>query len=245
MEYLSRQRYCSPCLFRKVKIGKLPFSYFHSFHFIHLFINFKNITKMKVRDLKSLLAGVDENLEVGISYWDFTLFLKGAGVKNGMLHLEFGDTRPEAVPTPGSEVSTATTTTNINSHETEDGAPVPEDEEQPIPDSAEYTIGTLTTVSDPNGNEIKCWPISNSAGLVGYLRKKDLLQERTASEAASRNTAFRYWKLVSNHEIALLKAIRKFIADELSVSASLWTTEGTLFGEAETNVAPLVYFPEV
>lgn len=187
---------------------------------------------MKVRDLKSLLAGVDENLEVGISYWDFTLFLKGAGVKNNMFHLEFGDTRPEA--TPGPEVST----TNINSHETED-------EEQPIPDSAEYTIGALTTVSDPNGNEIKCWPISNSAGLVGYLRKKDLLQERTSSEAASRNTAFRYWKLVSNHEIALLRTIRNFIADELSMSARLWTTEGTLFGEAGTNVAPLVYFPEV
>lgn len=195
---------------------------------------------MKVRDLKSLLAGVDENLEVGISYWDFTLFLKGAGVKNDMFHLEFGDTRPETLeygPTPGSEVPQATT----NSHETEDDAPVA----TPVPDSAEYTIGALTTVSDPNGNNIKCWPINNSAGLVGYLRKKDLLQERTSSEAASRNTAFRYWKLVSNREEGLLKAIRKFIADELSVSASLWTTEGTLFGEAGTNVAPLVYFPEV
>lgn len=200
---------------------------------------------MKVRDLKSLLADVDENLEVGISYWDFALFLNGAGVKNNMFHLEFGYARPEAGPTPGPEVPQATTTTNINSHETEDDAPVPEDEEQPIPDSAEYTIGALTTVSDPNGNEIKCWPISNSAGLVGYLRKKDLLQERTSSEAASRNTAFRYWKLVSNREEGLLKAIRKFIADELSMSARLWTTEGTLYGEAGTSVAPLVYFPEV
>lgn len=203
---------------------------------------------MKVRDLKSLLTGVDENLEVGISYWDFTLFLKGVGVKNDMFHLEFGDTRQEALeyaPTPGPEVSAATTTTNINSHESEDDAPVPEDEEQPIPDSAEYTIGALTTVSDPNGNEIKCWPISNSAGLVGYLRKKDLLQERTSSEAASRNTAFRYWKLLSNREEDLLKAIRNFIADELSMSARLWTTEGTLYGDAGTNVAPLVYFPEV
>lgn len=203
---------------------------------------------MKVRDLKSLLAGVDENLEVGISYWDFTLFLKGAGVKNDMFHLEFGDTRPEALeyaPTPGSEVPQATTTTNINSHETEDDAPVPDSEEsEDVPDSAEYTIGALTTVSDPNGNGIKCWPISNSAGLVGYLRKKDLLQERTSSEAASRNTAFRYWKLVSNHETALLRTIRNFIADELSMSARLWTTEGTLFGEAGTSVAPLVYFPE-
>ena len=195
---------------------------------------------MKVRDLKSLLAGVDENLEVGISYWDFTLFLKGAGVKNDMFHLEFGDTRPEALeygPTPGSEVPQATT----DSHDTEDDAPVP----APVPDSTEYSIGTLTTVSDPNGNEIKCWPISNSAGLVGYLRKKDLLQERTPSEAASRNTAFRYWKLVSNREEGLLKAIRKFIANELGMSARLWTTEGTLYGEAGTNVAPLVYFPEV
>lgn len=197
---------------------------------------------MKVRDLKSLLAGVDENLEVGISYWDFTLFLKGAGVKNDMFHLEFGDTRPEAPeygPTSGSEISQATTTTN--SHDTEDDAP----DAAPVPDSTEYSIGTLTTVSDPNGNEIKCWPISNSAGLVGYLRKKDLLQERTSNEAASRNTAFRYWKLVSNHEEGLLKAIKKFIADELSMSTSLWTTEGTLYGEAGTSVAPLVYFPEV
>lgn len=197
---------------------------------------------MKVRDLKSLLTGVDENLEVGISYWDFTLFLKGAGVKNDMFHLEFGDTRPEAGTTPGPEVPTATT--NINRHDAEES----EEGDAPDPEAAhssvEYTIGTLTTVSDPNGNEIKCWPISNSAGLVGYLRKKDLLQERTASEAASRNTAFRYWKLVSNREEDLLKAIRKFIADELSMSASLWTTEGTLYGEAGTSVAPLVYFPE-
>lgn len=193
---------------------------------------------MKVRDLKSLLTGVDENLEVGISYWDFTLFLKSAGVKNDMFHLEFGDTRSEEAPTPEPEVSQAITTTN--SHESEDDAPVA----APVPDSVEYTIGALTTVSDPNGNEIKCWPINNSAGLVGYLRKKDLLQERTSSEAASRNTAFRYWKLVSNREEGLLKAIRKFIADELSMSARLWTTEGTLFGEAGTSVAPLVYFPE-
>lgn len=195
---------------------------------------------MKVRDLKSLLTGVDENLEVGISYWDFTLLLKSAGVKNDMFHLEFGDTRPEALeygPTPGSEA------TNINRHD----APVPDTEGDaaPVPDSTEYSIGTLTTVSDPNGNEIKCWPISNSAGLVGYLRKKDLLQGRTSSEAASRNTAFRYWKLVSNREEGLLKAIRKFIADNLSMSARLWTTEGTLYGEAGTSVAPLVYFPEV
>lgn len=191
---------------------------------------------MKVRDLKSLLAGVDENIEVGISYWDFTLFLKGAGVKNDMFHLEFGDTRPEYGPTPGPEVST-------NRHDAEEEGDAPDPEV--APSSTEYTIGTLTTVSDPNGNEIKCWPISNSAGLVGYLRKKDLLQERTSSEAASRNTAFRYWKLVSNREEGLLKAIRKFIADELSMSARLWTTEGTLYGEAGTSVAPLVYFPEV
>ena len=201
---------------------------------------------MKVRDLKSLLAGVDENLEVGISYWDFTLFLKDAGVKNNMFHLEFGDTRPEALeyePTSGSEVPTATT--NIDRHDVEESEEGDAPDPEVAPSSAEYTIGALTTVSDPNGNNIKCWPINNSAGLVGYLRKKDLLQERTSSEAASRNTAFRYWKLVSNREEGLLKAIRKFIADELSVSASLWTTEGTLFGEAGTNIAPLVYFPEV
>ena len=196
---------------------------------------------MKVRDLMGLMEGVDENLEVGISYWDFTLMLKSAGIKNGIFHLEFGDTRNIGADAPDSE----------DAPEAE-GAPIPEGEAlAPTtgtvngPTLEEYTIGALTTVSDPNGNEIKCWPISNSAGLVGYLRKKDLLQERTSSEAASRNTAFRYWKLVSNREEGLLKAIKKFIADELDMGASLWTTEGTLYGETGTNVAPLVYFPEV
>lgn len=198
---------------------------------------------MKVRDLKSLLTGVDENFEVGISYWDFTLFLKSAGVKNDMFHLEFGDTRSEALeygPTPGSEASTTT-----NSHDTEE-VPVPEDDGAPVPEAAEeYTIGAITTIEDPNGNNIKCWPINNSAGLVGYLRKKDLLQVRTADAAAARNTAFRYWKLVSNTEVSLLRVIKKFVHDELDTSASLWTSEGTMFGDEENTIAPLVYFPEV
>lgn len=193
---------------------------------------------MKVRDLKSLMEGVDENLEVGISYWDFTLMLKSAGIKNGIFHLEFGDTRNVAADEPeGEEVS-----------EAEDEAPVPEAEAlAPTPGTAtleEYTIGSLTTVSDPNGNNIKCWPINNSAGIVGYLRKKDLVQDRNSEEAAARNTAFRYWKLVSNREEGMLKAIRKFITDNFSMSARLWTSGGSLYGEAGTNIAPLVYFPE-
>ena len=100
---------------------------------------------MKVRDLKSLLAGVDENLEVGISYWDFTLLLKGAGVKNDMFHLEFGDTRPEALeygPTPGSEVPQATTTTNIDRHDAEESEEGDVPDPEGAPSSAEYTIGT-------------------------------------------------------------------------------------------------------
>lgn len=199
---------------------------------------------MKVRDLKSLLTGVDENFEVGISYWDFTLFLKSAGVKNDMFHLEFGDTRSEALeygPTPGPEVHT-----NINRHDTEEpegDAPVPE--AASVSDSPEYTIGAITTIEDPNGNSIKCWPINNSAGLVGYLRKKDLLQARTADEAAIRNTAFRYWKLVSNTKTPLLRVIKRFVNNELGTSASLWTSEGTMFGDEENAIAPLVYFPEV
>lgn len=195
---------------------------------------------MKVRDLMGLMEGVDENLEVGISYWNFTLMLKSAGIKNGIFHLEFGDTRNVGADAPDSE----------DAPEAE-GAPIPEGEAlAPTPGTAngptleEYTIGSLTTVSDPNGNNIKCWPINNSAGIVGYLRKKDLVQDRNSEEAAARNTAFRYWKLVSNHEIALLRTIRNFIANEFSMSARLWTTEGTLFGEDGTSVAPLVYFPE-
>lgn len=194
---------------------------------------------MKVRDLMGLMEGVDENLEVGISYWDFTLMLKSAGIKNGIFHLEFGDTRQLAADDT-----------------LEEDAPVPEAEAPhgealaPTPGTAngptleEYTIGSLTTVSDPNGNNIKCWPINNSAGIVGYLRKKDLVQDRNSEEAAARNTAFRYWKLVSNREGGMLKAIWKFIADNFSMSARLWTSEGTLYGEVGTSVAPLVYFPE-
>lgn len=185
---------------------------------------------MKVRDLMCLMEGVDENLEVGISYWDFTLMLKSAGIKNGIFHLEFGDTRNVGADAPEAE-----------------GAPMPEGEAPGTtngPTLEEYTIGSLTTVSDPNGNNIKCWPINNSAGIVGYLRKKDLVQDRNSEEAAARNTAFRYWKLVSNREEGMLKAIRKFITDNFSMSARLWTSEGSLYGEAGTNVAPLVYFPE-
>lgn len=195
---------------------------------------------MKVRDLMGLMEGVDENLEVGISYWDFTLMLKSAGIKNGIFHLEFGDTRNVGADAPDSE----------DAPEAEE-APIPEGEAlAPTPGTTngptleEYTIGSLTTVSDPNGNNIKCWPINNSAGLVGYLRKKDLVQDRNSEEAAARNTAFRYWKLVSNREEGMLKAIRKFITDNFSMSARLWTPEGSLYGEAGTNVAPLVYFPE-
>lgn len=187
-----------------------------------------------------LMEGVDENLEVGISYWDFTLMLKSAGIKNGIFHLEFGDTRNVGADAPDSE----------DAPEAE-GAPIPEGEAlAPTPGTAngptleEYTIGSLTTVSDPNGNNIKCWPINNSAGIVGYLRKKDLVQDRNSEEAAARNIAFRYWKLVSNREEGMLKAIRKFITDNFSMSARLWTSEGSLYGEAGTNVAPLVYFPE-
>lgn len=195
---------------------------------------------MKVRDLMGLMEGVDENLEVGISYWDFTLMLKSAGIKNGIFHLEFGDTRNVGADAPDSE----------DAPEAEE-APIPEGEAlAPTPGTIngptleEYTIGSLTTVSDPNGNNIKCWPINNSAGLVGYLRKKDLVQDRNSEEAAARNTAFRYWKLVSNREGDMLKAIWKFIADNFSMSARLWTSEGTLYGEVGTSVAPLVYFPE-
>lgn len=193
---------------------------------------------MKVRDLMGLMEGVDENLEVGISYWDFTLMLKSAGIKNGIFHLEFGDTRNVGADAPEDAPEA-------------EGAPIPEGEAlAPTPGTTngptleEYTIGSLTTVSDPNGNNIKCWPINNSAGLVGYLRKKDLVQDRNSEEAAARNTAFRYWKLVSNREGGMLKAIWKFIADNFSMSARLWTSEGTLYGEVGTSVAPLVYFPE-
>ena len=195
---------------------------------------------MKVRDLMGLMEGVDENLEVGISYWDFTLMLKSAGIKNGIFHLEFGDTRNVGADAPDSE----------DAPEAEE-APIPEGEAlAQTPGTAngptleEYTIGSLTTVSDPNGNNIKCWPINNSAGIVGYLRKKDLVQDRNSEEAAARNTAFRYWKLVSIREGGMLKAIWKFIADNFSMSARLWTSEGTLYGEVGTSVAPLVYFPE-
>lgn len=193
---------------------------------------------MKVRDLMGLMEGVDENLEVGISYWDFTLMLKSAGIKNGIFHLEFGDTRNVGADAPEDAPEA-------------EGAPIPEGEAlAPTPGTTngptleEYTIGSLTTVSDPNGNNIKCWPINNSAGIVGYLRKKDLVQDRNSEEAAARNTAFRYWKLVSNREEGMLKAIRKFITDNFSMSARLWTSEGTLYGEVGTSVAPLVYFPE-
>lgn len=174
---------------------------------------------MKVRDLKNCLEGMDENLEVGVSYWDFSMLLNDVKLKNGICHLEFGNNIPAPLD-------------------------VEEEEEEEVDegyDSPDFTFGELTTIEDPNENSIKCWPVKDADGdVVCYLRKKDSVQIRNEEQAIARNTAFRYWKLVNSSKTALIHAISRFLEHPV------WTVndEGIVYCAEENGVCPLVYFPE-
>lgn len=180
---------------------------------------------MKVSDLKNCLEGMDENLEVGISYWDFSMKLNDVKVKNGICHLEFGD---DITSEPA----------NVVANESVGVEPEVSEEDYDAPD---FTFGELTTIEDPNENSIRCWPVKGPEGnVVCYLRKKDSAQLRNEEQAQARNTAFRYWKLVNSSKTALIHAISGFLEH------SIWTVndEGVVYCPEENGLCPLVYFPE-
>lgn len=165
---------------------------------------------MKVQELIEALGAFDGNLEVGVSYWDAAWKLKNISLNNDetpMVHMTF-----EAA--------------NFSNE--------PEMERV----EAESAYGSLDVITkrDPNGNNIKCYPLTKNGETIGYVRKIDLDQILTQESAQLRNTKFQYWKTTDNPD--LIAAVKTLLTD-----GCLWTTSG-LTDEDETEdekPCPLFY----
>lgn len=67
-------------------------------------------------------------------------------------------------------------------------------------------------IVDPQGLNVECWPIYNSEGLLGYLRKTNIISIYDQNQA--RTKGFKYWKRVSRYQDQLLQAIADFVCVE-------------------------------
>ena len=75
-----------------------------------------------------------------------------------------------------------------------------------------FTFGHAKYIVDPQGLSVECWPIYNSVGLLGYLRKTNIISICDKNQA--RTKGFKYWKRVSCHEDQLIQAIVDFVCAE-------------------------------
>lgn len=75
-----------------------------------------------------------------------------------------------------------------------------------------FTFGHAKYIVDPQGLNVECWPIYNSVGLIGYLRKTNIISICDKNQARTKD--FKYWKRVSRHEDQLLQAIVDFVCVE-------------------------------
>lgn len=75
-----------------------------------------------------------------------------------------------------------------------------------------FTFGHAKYIVDPQGLNVECWPIYNSVGLIGYLRKTNIISICDKDQARTKD--FKYWKRVSRHEDQLLQAIVDFVCVE-------------------------------
>ena len=75
-----------------------------------------------------------------------------------------------------------------------------------------FTFGHARYIVDPQGLKVECWPIYNSEGLLGYLRKTNIISICDQNQA--RTKGFKYWKRVSRHKDQLLQAIVDFVCIE-------------------------------
>lgn len=75
-----------------------------------------------------------------------------------------------------------------------------------------FTFGHARYIVDPQGLNVECWPIYNSVGLLGYLRKTNIISICDQNQA--RTKCFKYWKRISRHEDQLLQAIVDFVCVE-------------------------------
>lgn len=75
-----------------------------------------------------------------------------------------------------------------------------------------FTFGHAKYIVDPQGLNVECWPIYNSEGLLGYLRKTNIISIYDQNQA--RTKGFKYWERVSRHKDQLLQAIVDFVCVE-------------------------------
>lgn len=75
-----------------------------------------------------------------------------------------------------------------------------------------YTFGHATSIEDPEGQTVECWPIYDSAGFVGYLRKTNIRSICDKNQARTKGS--KYWKRVSGRNEQLLQAIADFVCVE-------------------------------
>lgn len=75
-----------------------------------------------------------------------------------------------------------------------------------------FTFGHATSIEDPEGQTVECWPIYDSAGLVGYLRKTNIRSICDKNQARTKGS--KYWKRVSGRNEQLLQAIADFVCVE-------------------------------
>lgn len=92
-----------------------------------------------------------------------------------------------------------------------------------------FTFGHARYIVDPQGLNVECWPIYNSVGLLGYLRKTNIISICDKDQA--RTKGFKYWKRVSRHEDQLLQAIVDFVCVEYDSYRKEFQTLFTLEGD--------------
>lgn len=75
-----------------------------------------------------------------------------------------------------------------------------------------FIFGHAKHVKDPEGLFVECWPIYNSEGLLGYLRKTNIISICDQNQARTKSS--KYWKRVSRSQYELLQAIADFVCVE-------------------------------
>lgn len=163
---------------------------------------------MKVQELIEALGAFDGNLEVGVSYWDAAWKLKNVSLnadETPMVHMTF-----EAA--------------NFSN----------EPEEVATPTDSVYDSLDIITKTDPNGNNIKCYPLTKNGEVIGWMRKMDMTQLLSQEAAQVRNTKLRFWKATDNPD--LIAAAKTLIGN------CLWTTSGLTDENEATDNKPCPLF---
>lgn len=161
---------------------------------------------MKKSELIEKLSVIPGDPEVGIGYWDLSLRLSdiqestAGGLYEPFIHLIFSNDPLESV----------------------------EDQIVDCPEN-DYDWSEEKVITDPNGNNIRCYVLKKSGVIIGYMRKSQSDELLSYERAQSRNTRFRYFKMSDD-------------ADKLSIArmilgGDVWSSED----DGTEKYAPLFY----